>query len=109
MYWTVFSMWTLSSPVPWTDEEMAVEIGCGVEDREVVVAFCKVGGVHVALGVDGIVVAAIGDGGDGDAGAEAVGVGDGVEGEGATPAPSPPAETIFVEDWDIVRGHCPWR
>ena len=80
------------------EEQAAVEFGGGVDDGEVLVAFGEVGGqAHVALGVDRVVVAPVGDGCDGDAGAEAVRVAEGVEGEGAAPTPTPPAEALGIK------------
>src|ERR1700677_3241331 len=80
------------------DEDAAFEFG-GVGDR-------GVGSVGVGVirrqakesfGVDGVVVAPVGDGGNGYAGTDAVGVGHGIESEVAPPAPAPATERLGGE------------
>src|SRR5258708_22241575 len=70
----------------------------GIDHGKVLVAIWKLRRkAQVALSVDGIVVAPIGDGSHGNSRLEAVGVGERVEGKGAAPAPSPPAEALRIE------------
>ncbi len=64
MNWMVLAMWTLSSPVPWAMRRRPLSLAALVRGCVVFVdvgVLC--GQAEEALGVDGVVVAEVGDGG----------------------------------------------
>ena len=79
-------------------QQPPLQMGGGVDHRKVAIAVGEIlGQAHVALGIDGVVVAPIGHRRHGHAGAKTIGVRERIEREGAAPAPSPPAQALLVQ------------